>query len=139
MITDEKVSLSDIQTGKDDLGVYVRIGIDPDFFSKAAILKTAYWFTDYFYLFIGKHRSSGLLEVEFRLKEGDSIDNLKSACGDFLNRLLDQEVRQQVIFETKEVRDTLIKKAFFEVKSPIPEGIISNELHGLDIYEQKCE
>ncbi len=139
MMTVENASLSGVQTGEDELGVYVRIGIDPNIFSEVAILKTSYWFTDHFYLFLGMRRESGLMEVEFRQKEMGSLDNLKSACGDFWNRLLDQEVRQQVTAETREVRDTLIKKAFFEAKSPLPEEVISNETHISVPCAPQCE
>ena len=70
-----------------------------------------------------------MIDVEFRLKEGESTDRLKAACGEFWNNLLDQEIRQKVLIETEGIRDTLIKKAFFDARAPLPESIISDEKH----------
>ena len=123
----EAASASAFQSGSDELGVYARANVDPKVFSETAILKTAYWFTDQYYLFIAKNPVTGLFDVEFRLKQGDSLDKLKAACGEFWNNILDQEVRQKVLSETAGVRDTLIKKAFFEARAVLPKGTVSNE------------
>ncbi len=125
----DDASLSAFQSGEDELGVYARLSVDPNVFSETAILKSAYWFTDQYFLFLAKKKESGFWEVEFRLKEGKSLDILKAACGEFSNSLIDQEIRQKVISETKDVRDTLIKKAFFEAKAPLPAKTISTESH----------
>ena len=125
----EAASASAFFSGSDELGVFARVSVDPNVFSEVAILKTAYWFTDQHYLFLSKNKSSGLLDVEFRLKQGDAIEQLKTACGEFWNNLLDQEVRQKVLLETAPLRDTLLKKAFLEAKAPLPRGIASDESH----------
>ena len=125
----EAASASAFFSGSDELGVFARVSVDPNVFSEVAILKTAYWFTDQHYLFLSKNKSSGLLDVEFRLKQGDAIEQLKTACGEFWNNLLDQEVRQKVLLETAPLRDTLLKKAFLEAKAPLPPGIASEESH----------
>jgi His-Xaa-Ser system protein HxsD len=122
-------SASAFESGSDSLGVYVRVSVDPKVFSETAILKTAYWFTDQYYLFLANNRATELLDVEFRLKQGDDIGKLKAACGEFWNGMLDQAVRQRVLEETAPVRDTLLKKAFFEAKLPLPAAIASNETH----------
>ena len=118
---------SAFSSGADELGIFARISVDPNVFSEVSILKTAYWFTDHQYLFIAKNLETGMFDVEFRPKEGESLDKLKHACGDFWNGVLDQEVRQKVIRETANVRDTLIKKAFFEAKAPLPTSVLSDE------------
>ncbi|HDL85392.1 MAG TPA: His-Xaa-Ser system protein HxsD [Candidatus Acetothermia bacterium] len=120
-------SASAFEDGSDSLGVYVRVSVDPKVFSEIAILKTAYWFTDNYYLYLANNRVTGLLDVEFRLKQGDDIGRLKAVCGEFLNGMLDQAVRQRVLEETAGVRDTLLKKAFFEAKLPSPAGVLSDE------------
>lgn len=125
----EVPSASDFSTGTDDLGTYVRISVDPKVYGETAVLKTAYWFTDQYYLFLANNRDTGLLDVELRLKHGDDIEKLKAACGEFWNNLLDQAVRQRVLEETSAVRDTLLKKAFFEAKAPLPGSATSNETH----------
>ena len=122
-------SASAFVSGSDSLGVYVRVSVDPKVFSEAAILKTAYWFTDQYYLYLANNRATGLLDVEFRLKQGDDVEKLKTACGEFWNGMLDQAVRQRVLEETSGVRDTLLKKAFFEAKLSPPAGVVSKETH----------
>lgn len=122
-------SASAFVSGSDELGVFAQVSVDPSVFSEAAILKTAYWFTDKYYLFLAKSRANGLFEVEFRLKTGESLEQLKAACGEFSNNLLDQEVRQKVLLETASVRDTLLKKAFLEGKALLPPGTVSDETH----------
>lgn len=125
----EAASASAFESACDELGVYARISVDPNVFSKSAILKTAYWCTDQHYLFIVVNRSTGMFDVEFRLKEGDSLDKLKAACGEFWNKILDSEVRQRVLGETEVIRDTLVKKAFFEAKAQPPRTVLSDETH----------
>jgi His-Xaa-Ser system protein HxsD len=124
---DAAQSASAFHCGSDELGVFAQAGVDPGVFSEIAILKTAYWFTDQYYLFLSKNRSTGLIDVEFRLKQGDDPEKLKAACGEFWNSLLDQEVRQKVLSETTVVRDALIKKAFFDARAPGPETVVSDE------------
>jgi His-Xaa-Ser system protein HxsD len=123
-LNDSAISFSQFSGGSDELGPFVRISIDPTVFSETAVLKTAYWFTDQYYVFIAKDRSSGLVGVELRAKSGSSVDSLKGAVGEFSNQLLDYDVRQRVFAETSAVRDTLIKKAFFEAKAPPPPGLL---------------
>lgn len=106
-----------IECSLDDLGGYATICIDTRVFSEAAILKTAYWLTDtyFLYLFRDNQNPSSKLTVELRLKEpGENAQSLEIACRKFGNHLLDQEVRQVVQTETAGLRDALVQKAFFE-------------------------
>lgn len=121
------MSLSEFIIGTDALGPYARVRVDPDIYPTTAIFKTAYWFTDQCYLYLAKRAS--MVEVEFRLKTGDSADELKKVCGLFLNNLLDHSVRQRVLEETSGIRDTLLKKAFFDAKAAVAKGLVSDESH----------
>jgi len=113
--------------GSDHLGDYAQVGVDPKVFSDTAIFKTAYWFTDQYYLFLSRDAMNGHLTVEFRLKEAGDPKLLSAACGEFHNRLLDSALREKVLTQTSEVRDTLVRKAFFEAKAPLPATTASNE------------
>ena len=106
-----------LQCGADELGVYAWISVDPSVFSQIAVLKTAYWFSERFYLYLTR-TADGRLRVELRHKTSGTTDELESACREFCNSLLDQEVRQHVLHETSAVRDSLIRKAFFDVRNP---------------------
>lgn len=123
----DAASASAFISGSDELGVYVRVSVDPKVFSETALLKTAYWFTDQYYVFCANNRDMGTLDVELRLKQGDGLEQLKAACGELWNKLLDQEVRQRVLAETAPIREQLLKKAFFEAKAPLTPGTVSDE------------
>lgn len=126
-------SLSEYAVAEDDLGCYARVSVDPNLYSPTVIFKTAYWFTDQCYLYLAKRASK--IEVEFRLKSGDSSDDLKKICGQFLNSLLDQSVRQKVLEETAGIRDTLLKKAFFDARVSVEKELVSDESHIPDIQQ----
>jgi His-Xaa-Ser system protein HxsD len=105
-----------VEYSLDDLGGYATISVDTRVFSEAAILKTAYWLTDQYYLYLFRdnaHPESKLI-VELRLKKQGDHNSLENACRVFSNQLLDQEVRQVVQAETSGLRDSLVQKAFFE-------------------------
>jgi His-Xaa-Ser system protein HxsD len=127
MMSNQIKSLSEFTIGQDELGSYARICVDPNLYTLTAIFKTAYWFTDECYLFLANR--SSIIEIEFRLKQGDSNDELKKICGRFLNNLLDQSVRQRVLEETAGVRDILLKKAFFDAKVSVAKDLTSDESH----------
>jgi His-Xaa-Ser system protein HxsD len=101
----------------DELGVYACVSVDPAVYTKVAILKTAYWFTDKFYVYLS-NGADGRILVELRSKVTGTKEELLSACREFCNSVLDHSVRQHVIRETSGVRDSLVRKAFFEARSP---------------------
>lgn len=114
---------SGIEYSLDDLGEYATISVDTRVFSEASILKTAYWLTDDYYIYLSRpHKDPAVLILaELRQKESseNSRDDLEAACRKFCNNLIDQEVRQIVQLETSTLRDSLVKKAFFEGR-PLP-------------------
>jgi His-Xaa-Ser system protein HxsD len=121
------VGVAAFRRGEDVLGAFVQVDVDTAVYSETAVLKTAYWFTDSHYLFLSRLPGGTVLTVELRQKQATSLADLQAACGEFANRLLDAEVRQRVLAETSTVRDTLIRKAFFEAKAPLPKGVLSDE------------
>lgn len=107
-----------VEYSLDDLGQYATIVIDTRVFSETAIMKTAYWLTEDYYVYLSRDNKdpATFLSAELRLKE--SSENtpklLEIACREFGNHLIDQEVRQAVQTETSVFRDALVQKAFFE-------------------------
>ena len=120
-------SASAFKAGSDELGVFAQVSVDPNVFSDTAIFKTAYWFTDQYYIYFARDSAAQRLHVEFRLKQGEDPEKLKAACGEFWNKVLDYQLREKVLAETASVRDTLLKKAFFEAKAPLPSPAACNE------------
>ncbi len=98
----------------DELGAVARVQVESSVYSRVAIFKTAYWFTDRFYVFLSRENESELVTIELRAKQELSDGDLEVACREFCNSLIDQQVRQDVIQETGEIRDMLLRKAFGE-------------------------
>ncbi len=99
----------------DNLGAFATIHVNTGVYGKTAIFKTAYWYTDRCYLFLSKPDDAPeIIRVEVRPKGTIDREELVRLCREFCNSLVDQQVRQDVITETGSIRDSLVKKAFFE-------------------------
>src|SRR5882724_3740279 len=89
----------------------VRLLVDETVYSRQAVLRACYWFTDRCYLFISRVAPQHLL-VLIRAKPGGP--SLDSVAGDFGNALLDHQVRHEIERETSRVRELIVAKAFAE-------------------------
>jgi His-Xaa-Ser system protein HxsD len=99
----------------------VSILVNSSIYSREAVLKAAYWFTDRCHILVGASES-GALDVQIRLKkDGDSLEEI---AGEFANSLLDHQLRQEISAETEPVRALIVAKAFAEAglleDDPIP-------------------
>ena len=89
----------------------VRLLVDETVYSREAVLRACYWFTDRSYLFVSRFGPERLL-VSIRAKPGGA--SIDSIAGDFANALLDQQVRREIERETSRVRELIVAKAFAE-------------------------
>ena len=106
----------------DTLGDFAQVQIDRQLYGDTAIFKTAYWFTDRFYVFL-QSTPDNHITVELRPKASPRLADLQEACAEFCNSLVDYRVRGIVLAETNTVRDALITKAFMEgVPKAIADG-----------------
>jgi len=113
----------------DELGSFAVIRINRALYSDVAIFKTAYWFTDRFYLFLDTSED-GRIVLELRAKNLSQPPDLQVGCAEFCNSLIDFRVRDIVLGETGSVRDALVAKAFMEgVPNPGLPGVQSDERH----------
>lgn len=103
--------------GEDELGKFTAVDIDTSIYSMRVLLKTAYWFTDAFYLLITwVDKQQHLARVVFRSK--DLLTPIPSTLpAEFSNCLLDYAVREVVGVETNSIKNVLVKKAFSEALS----------------------
>jgi len=112
----------------DGLGAFATCLVDTAVYNKTAIFKTAYWYTERCYLFLSKPDDfPGSIRLEIRPKKQLTKDELTVLCREFCNSLIDQQVRQDVIAETGPIRDSLLKKAFFEGKNSSASSIQSGD------------
>ena len=120
--------LEHLSWATDELGSYGRIAVDVGVYSKVAVFKAAYWYTDRCYLFLASGDQPNILNVEIRLKsEKSDPQQLEVLCREFCNNLLDQQVRQDVIAETGKVRDALVNKALLEGRKRLDLDLVRSD------------
>jgi His-Xaa-Ser system protein HxsD len=88
------------------------LGVDEKIYSRAALLRTCYWFTDRCYIFISRDGEERFA-VHLRLKQPHT-SVLDDIAGEFTNALLDFELRAQLERETATIRELIVAKAFAE-------------------------
>jgi His-Xaa-Ser system protein HxsD len=109
------------------------IRLDPRIYSREAILKACYWYTDLAHVRCPES-SDGSITVFIELKRGSpTLDTpvpmtISEVIGDFCNSLLDFELRRQVESETGVIRQLILAKAFSEsgVLEDDPPGSIAD-------------
>jgi His-Xaa-Ser system protein HxsD len=111
----------------DVLGELGTVAVDPTLYSEQAVFRAAYWLTDRQFVFLD--REGGRIRVEIRNKPGSEAD-LRQACAEFCNALVDFRLRDIVAQETGSIREALVKQAFMEgVPTAGLSGARSNEKH----------
>jgi His-Xaa-Ser system protein HxsD len=85
--------------------------VDESVYSRDALLRTCYWFTDRCYLFVSR-AGLGVFSVRIRAKAGGAA--LDTISGEFENALIDQQVRHDIARETERLRELVVAKAFAE-------------------------
>lgn len=127
MSTEEKNNLKNFIISNDEFGEKVIFEIDLNLFSLETIYKTAYWFTEKFYIFF--FIENNFVTLEARPKDDYKSINLHGIAGEFSNSLLDFHLRNKIAKETHSIRDALISKAFAE-------GAQTNQVPGVDTNEE---
>lgn len=129
------MSISSLPKGaaleEDPLGEKVVLHVQTSVYSLVALFKAAYWYTDSYYLFLDAPSTEPeIVRVELRHKDQACDEPLAVVGAEFLNRLVDEQVRQDTLSETNEIRSLLVKKAFFEGAAHLnPDLLDSNESH----------
>ena len=95
------------------------IQLNPRVYSKEAILRACYWFTDVAYIRIPESPENQLV-VRVEMKQtvptlaNPKPSPIREFVGEFCNSLLDFELRRQIESETAPVRQLILAKAFSE-------------------------
>lgn len=85
--------------------------VDETIYSRIALLKTCYWFTNRCYIFVYRHDQQRLA---VRLAGKRSSRGLDEIAGEFENALLDHQLRFEIASETTTLRELIVAKAFAE-------------------------
>jgi len=87
----------------------IRYCVNTALYSKEALFRACYQFTDRCYLFL-EESDNDAITVEFR-KRSASTD-LKDVIGAFANELINQRVRADLSRETQRIRELIVAQAF---------------------------
>ena len=87
--------------------------VDTRIYTREALFRACYRFTDRCYVFLRTQGQDAVL-VEFRGKT--STGDLSQLLGEFANELIDQQVRADIALETKGVRTLIVSQAFAEAR-----------------------
>lgn len=97
----------------------IHLKLDVKLYSRDAILHTTYCFTHKSYINLQKYEEKTALIV-FSQKNDNNCD-LKLLVKEFLNELIDQQIRVDINNETKDIRKMIISEAFAPLEN-IPES-----------------
>lgn len=90
--------------------------LEKELYSKSTILKSCYKFTDIAYISVKTETINDIpcYKIYFQVK--DSLESVEIK-GNFMNELLDQELRTIILSETSKVRDTIVTRALLSGQS----------------------
>jgi His-Xaa-Ser system protein HxsD len=88
----------------------LRISLSLDTYRLEAIFRSCYWLTDRCFVYLGPLRD-GAIEVTLIAKSGSGTDTDRLTW-QFLNDLVDQQLRISVNEETRTIREMIVAQAF---------------------------
>jgi His-Xaa-Ser system protein HxsD len=91
----------------------LRVTLSIDVYALQAILRSCYWLTDRCFLYLAPPKD-GLIEITLLSKSGDSTQT-DQLTWDFLNDLIDQQLRISINAETQAIREVIVAQAFADV------------------------
>jgi len=100
-------------------GGEIKLNLDVELYSRDAILNTAYLFTHKCYINLQSYEKK-VAVVVFSQKDDQNCE-LKLVIKDFLNELIDQQLRVRIHNETKDIKKMIISEAFAPLEN-IPES-----------------
>ena len=84
-----------------------KLSFNKSLYSKAALLKAAYHFTDKFYVYLDMDDTNYLVALTAK----DGIDD-RLVPDEFSNELLAQTVREEILLQTSNIRELILGRAF---------------------------
>ncbi len=88
----------------------MRISLSLDVYGLAAIVRSCYWLTDRCFVYLAPPKQ-GMIEISLISKNGDLTDTNRLTW-DFLNDLVDQQLRVRINEETRTIREMIVAQAF---------------------------
>lgn len=86
--------------------------VNSDLYSREALFRVCYMFTDRCYLFLVQEANSPVIQVRFTRKSPNT--EMNELAGEFSNELINQKVRLDIATETRAIRELIVAQAFAE-------------------------
>ena len=99
-------------------GGFALARVQLDVYGLQPLLKTAHRFTDRAFIHL-EYERDGVVLVRFKTKR--RLDSLQDIAGEFLNELLDQQLRERLSLQTEPVRRLILAQAFSRTNLLNPE------------------
>lgn len=114
----------------------MEIKVDKSIYSKQVLLKTAYSFSDRVYLHLSQNDCSWI--IQWTNMQGQQLTPEM-----FENELISQQLREDLIEKTKDIRKLLLSRAFassiIEINPPTTNASISDNIEVLSDIEDNDE
>ncbi|MDU1062604.1 MAG: His-Xaa-Ser system protein HxsD [Leclercia adecarboxylata] len=104
--------MNNVVQGANALGEFFLLSLDKDTYSREAIMKTCYAFTDDYYIHVVRVADNTTGICFYSKKDDNSEQNINSGVRLFLQALNENQMRQIIHQETATLHEEIIKKAF---------------------------
>ena len=91
----------------------LRVTLSLDVYGLQAILRSCYWLTDRCFVYLAPPKE-GQIEITLLARNTDTTQT-DQLTWDFLNDLVDQQLRVDISAETRTIRETIVAQAFAEI------------------------
>ena len=102
--------MENLKHGKNELGEYFLLPLNKTLYSREAIMKTCYAFTDDFFIHAVKSENEDV--GIYIYKKNDSVNDINRVAKHFLHLLNENQMRQIIHDETSIIHEEIVRKAF---------------------------
>ncbi len=87
------------------------VTVQESVYSRDAILKTCYLFTDRCYLYLTRADADS---IQVHMAPKSATSDMNAIAGDFCNEMIDQKLRSDIARESGKIREIILAQAFSE-------------------------
>lgn len=121
--------MNNVVQGANALGEFFLLSLDKDTYSREAIMKTCYAFTDNYFIHVVKVADNATGIYFYSKVEGNDEQHINAGVRHFLHLLNENQMRQIIHYETAALHEEIIKKAFAPAVSLIEKESQMNSLN----------
>ncbi|HDR2720560.1 His-Xaa-Ser system protein HxsD [Enterobacter asburiae] len=102
--------MDNLKHGKNELGEYFLLPLNKTLYSREAIMKTCYAFTDDFFIHAVKSENEDV--GIYIYQKSDSVNDINTVAKHFLHLLHENQMREIIHDETSVLHEEIVRKAF---------------------------